>query len=128
MGNFCLALLMVSSLLSCPFQCMACLDLHPSAPKTTTCGCRCCAPVVPEHDAPIAPDSDANGCDCVCKGAVLTERVTNYDASGFMIPQVAVCHDFKLSVMPAPAAEWIAVEGLPLSGRSLRLRWHSLQI
>lgn len=134
-------LLLIASLLNCPFHCSgsaggaraaagqpsscSCCASHCEVPPATACETE---PVQHDH-APSAP-GQCSCADCLCKGAVLTDNASVHDA--FLAGLWAV------DVTPPPSlltADNIAVRmdgGSPcpssIAGRPLRLMVQSLQI
>ncbi len=134
-------LLLIASLLACPFRCAGVV----SAEAAEMSSCSCCvsrseapsrpvseAEPVQQEQVPSAPIGDCGCSDCLCKGAVLTDDS--------LVQDTLVAELWVLDVLPRSfslaAADGLtaglADEGQPLilsaAGRSLRLIIQSLQI
>jgi hypothetical protein len=134
-------LLLVCTLLACPFECMGhaagrCGSVGDGA-SVSKPACHCCArqcPAVPAPSTDEAPGTPARGVpcgDCLCCGAVLPDHTDFMLSVGQAEWQATPC------VVPANAAEllseaaWIFDNDPPHAlafGRSLRLAVQSLQI
>ena len=124
------ALLMIAGLVACPFRCTAQSAPPQPAKAVADSGCRCCAHRSKPAKAPAAPKSDDDCCNCICNGAVLTDRESGVavelshvdsavDAGAMGVVQsVRVTSCRRLDDDPG--------RGMP--GRARRLAIHSLQI
>lgn len=73
MRQWLLVLMMLSSLLVCPLQCMGRATVAvDGASVARDC---CCAHCTEHSDVPSEPDAGGEGCDCICQGAVPTGAV-----------------------------------------------------
>lgn len=134
MSRWFVVLLLIATLVACPFRCGGAFGVASAAEPTTsadetpTCSCDCCRRSTSRADDPAAPlpaDCDCNG--CVCEGAVLPEKVkfVAEDAPVALIaatlPPAIAAADAGLSAGVVAAPD----PGLP-DGRTLRVLHRSL--
>ena len=128
MSNRVLSLMMIASLLVCPLNCLAhSTQGHQSTP-TAKSGCKCCHHPTQHDEIPFESDSDSS--DCICHGAILTERgnVSDLEAAAFALLPVDLSQRFLPAATSTSDAEWNVDFGPPKSGRVLRLSLRSLQV
>ena len=124
------ALLMIASLVACPFRCTAQSTRPQPAKAVADSGCRCCAHRSKPAEAPASPKSDDDCCNCICNGAVLTDRDSHVAVE--LSHVVSAVHagamgvDRSVRVTSCRRVDDDPGRGLP--GRARRLAMHSLQI
>ncbi len=128
MREWTLILLMLVSLIACPFDCMGRMT---AGGVTDTCSgrCCCCSRHQTNSDTPTPTHPTEQRCDCICNGALITDSVVvNLDCP-------SSCHVGPLLIV-APGLLFhteesqdnrSAISRLRL-GRSLHLALHSLQV
>lgn len=134
------ALLLILALIACPYRCggaMACNSVQ------ATHSCPCCKHRRPPREGgqasnaagkqrvPAAPENDCH-CDCLCRGAVLSDdeavKSASITSELFLVPelpsQISVAGDSKSAAEPADSPPRCSCS----AGRHLRLAIQSLQI
>lgn len=136
------ALLLIASLVTCPFRCSGMVGVaYADAEQISACSCctsRCEIPPlsasetgpVQQDQVPSAPDSDCQCGNCLCKGAVLTDDDSAHADffAGFwgvdLLPQTASLAIVDLTTELSEGPTLLA----SAAGRPLRLILQSLQI
>ncbi len=124
------ALLMIVGLVACPFRCTAQSTRTQPAKEVADSGCRCCAHRSKPTEAPAAPKSDDDCCNCICNGAVLTDRESDVAverslvAAAVDISAMGVAEFARVTT----CRRWDDDSGRGMPGRARRLAIHSLQI
>lgn len=133
------ALLLIASLLACPFRCAGVVNAD--VMQSASCSCcvsRCEVPLLPLSETgpieqtqdPLAPSGECTCSNCLCKGAVLTEDDLIHDAVCAALWVVAVLPQLHTPDAGDSAAGMDEGKTLHISpaGRPLRLILQSLQI